>query len=58
LELKAQKVQWGKKGRRDFFCLFSRKGFTPNMIKRAKEGGVILFKENMPVNPVCKDGSF
>jgi len=50
LKLKAQKVQWGKKGRKDFFCLFSRKGVTPNMIKRAKEEGVILFKGNVPVN--------
>jgi len=52
LKSKTQKVQWGKKGRRDFLCLFSRKGFTPNMIKRAKEEGVILFRGNMPVNPV------
>lgn len=52
LQLKAQKVLWGKKGRRDFFCLFSRKGFTPNMIKRAGKEGIILFKGNMLVNPV------
>ncbi len=32
LKLKAQKVQWGKKGRRDLFCLFRRKGFIPNTI--------------------------
>ena len=50
LKLKAQKVLWGKKGRKDFFCLFSRKGFTPNMVKRAEEKGVILFKGNVPVN--------
>jgi hypothetical protein len=50
LKLKAQKVQWGKKGRKDFFCLFSRKGFTPNMVKRAEEKGVILFKGNIPIN--------
>ena len=50
LKLKIQKVQWGKKGRKDFFCLFSRKGFTPNMIKRSEEEGVILFKGNVPVN--------
>jgi AAA+ ATPase superfamily predicted ATPase len=50
LKLKAQKVLWGKKRRRDFFCLFSRKGFTRNMIKRAEEEGVILFKGIIPVN--------
>ncbi len=50
LKLKAQKVPWGKKERKDFFCLFSRKGFTPNMIKSAKKEGIILFKGNMSVN--------
>jgi hypothetical protein len=33
LKLKVKEVQWGKKGRRDFFCLFSRKGVTLNVIK-------------------------
>lgn len=50
LKLKAQKVPWGKKERKDFFCLFSRKGFTPNMIKSAKKEDIILFKGNISVN--------
>jgi AAA+ ATPase superfamily predicted ATPase len=49
LKSKAQKLQWGKKGRKDFFCLFSKKGFTEAMIKRAKEENVLLFKENVPL---------
>lgn len=46
LKSKSQKLQWGKKGRKDFFCLFSKKGFTEAMIKRAKEENILLFKEN------------
>jgi hypothetical protein len=49
LKTKAKKLQWGKKGRKDFFCLFSKKGFTEAMIKRAKEEKVLLFKEDVPL---------
>jgi hypothetical protein len=34
-------LHWGKKGRREFFCLFSKKGFTEAMIKVAKKEGVV-----------------
>lgn len=47
LKLKIQKVEWGKKGRKNFFCLFSKKGFTEAMLKMAKKEGVVLFKEDM-----------
>lgn len=47
LKLKTQKVKWGKKGRKEFFCLFSKKGFTDAMVKVAKKDGVSLFKEDM-----------
>lgn len=46
LRRKAQKVRWGEKGRKEFFCLFSKKGFTGAMLRRAKEEGVLLFKED------------
>ena len=46
LKLKAQKVEWGRDGRREFFCLFSKKGFTEAMIKRAKAEKVALFKKD------------
>ena len=49
LRSKAKMVEWGKEGRREFFCLFSRKGFTEAMIKVAKKEGVVLFKEDMPL---------
>lgn len=46
LRQKARKVQWGKEDRKEIFCLFSKKGFTSAMTKRAKEDGVLLFKED------------
>ncbi len=44
LKEKSRKVAWGKKNRREFFCLFSRKGFTDAMLRTASKEGVILFK--------------
>ena len=46
LKRKAQKVAWGGKNRKEFFCLFSKKGFTDSMIKAAKKEGIFLFKED------------
>lgn len=46
LKSKAQRVQWGNEGRKEFFCLFSRSGFTPQMLKRAKVEGIFLFRGN------------
>jgi hypothetical protein len=39
-------VRWGEEGRKEFFCLFSKKGFTGAMLRRAREEGVLLFKED------------
>ncbi len=49
LKTKASKLQWGKEGRKEFYCLFSKKGFTKTMLKKAEEGGVMLFKEDKPI---------
>lgn len=46
LREKAGKVKWGTANRKEFYCLFSRNGFTDAMRRRAKENGVILFKED------------
>jgi len=43
LKTKSTNVPWGSKVRRDFFCLFSKKGFTESMLKTAKKERVILF---------------
>ncbi len=49
LKKKAERIPWGSKKRKEYFCLFSKKGFTEAMVKRAKEEGVRLFKENQPI---------
>ena len=49
LKARSKKVQWGNESRKEFFCLFSKKGFTENMMKVAKGDGVKLFKEDKPV---------
>jgi len=49
LKLKSKKLQWGKRERKELFCLFSKKGYTDAMIKKAKEEKVVLFKENIPL---------
>ena len=46
LKAKAQKVNWGKKGRKEYFALFSRSGFTPDMKKMAKQESVFLFEKD------------
>ncbi|MCD6569343.1 MAG: hypothetical protein J7L53_01410 [Deltaproteobacteria bacterium] len=46
LKQKAGKVKWGSKARKEFFCLFSKKGFTDAMLKKAEDEGVLLFREN------------
>lgn len=43
LKRKAVKVVWDKPGRKEKFCLFSKSGFTQEMIKMAKEEKVSLF---------------
>lgn len=42
LKQKAMKVAWGGKSRKEFFCLFSKKGFTEAMIKMAQKEGIVL----------------
>jgi AAA+ ATPase superfamily predicted ATPase len=47
---KSRKVIWGKKGRKEYFCLFSRKGFTEAMLKKARAEGIGLFTgEALPI---------
>lgn len=46
LKRKSQKVNWSKEKRREHYCLFSRSGYTPEMLKSAKEEKVILFHKD------------
>ena len=44
LKRKAEKVVWGSKDRKETFCLVSRSGFTPSLMKKAKEEGLVLIR--------------
>lgn len=47
LKKKSIFVQWGKGKRKEYFILFSKSGFTPNMLNLAKEeSNVILIDKN------------
>lgn len=46
LKKKAEKVEWGKKNRCEHFCLFSKSGFTRDMIELAKKEKAYLFHKD------------
>lgn len=51
LREKSSKVVWGKPGRKEYFCLFSKNGFTDAMRKKARGEGITLFRGNVPSTP-------
>jgi len=46
LKEKAGTVTWGKKGRKEYFALFSKSGFTPDMLALAKKENILLFQKD------------
>ena len=46
LKRKAKFVHWGTGHRKEYYCLFNKSGFTPKMIKLAKDEGIALVKED------------
>lgn len=46
LKRKSQKVEWGRKDRKEYFCLFSKSGFTSQMKSAAKKERVFLFEKD------------
>jgi len=46
LKRKFQRVKWGKKNRKEYFALFSKTGFTPDMKNLAKAEDVYLFHKD------------
>jgi AAA+ ATPase superfamily predicted ATPase len=44
LKEKAKNVVWGNKDRKEYYCLFSKAGFTDAMLEKAKQEKVYLFK--------------
>ena len=47
LKKKAEKVEWNKNDRKEYFILFSKSGFTEEMIKIAKNDGVFLVEKDV-----------
>lgn len=46
LRQKAAKVSWGKAGRREYFILVAKGGFSPELVKIAGKEGDFLIKED------------
>lgn len=46
LKRKSQEVIWGKENRREYYCLFSKSGYTPEMLKSARQEKVFLFHKD------------
>ena len=46
LKRKSQRVDWKKRERKEHFCLFSKSGFTDNMLSLAKKENVFLFHKD------------
>jgi len=44
---KAEKVRWGSTDRKELFCLVSRSGFTPSLMKKANEGLILMRKDGV-----------
>jgi len=47
LKRKSQNVVWGKNKQKKYFALFSKNGFTENMIKLARKEKIYLFKKDI-----------
>ena len=47
LKKKAERVEWNKKDRKEYYILFSKSGFTEEMIKTAKTDGVFLVEKDI-----------
>ena len=50
LRKKAEKVVWGSANRKEYFCLFSRVGFTDNLLVEAKKQQVVLYTEDSRIS--------
>jgi len=49
LKRKARLVEWKNRSRKEFYCLFSRSGFTEEMRKLAARESIILFHQDQLV---------
>lgn len=46
LKSKSKTVEWGSKGRKEYFALVAKGGFTDGLVEQAKKEGVILILED------------
>ena len=46
LKEKASRVQWGAPGRKEYYCLFSKSGFTPALLNLAGKEKISLFHQD------------
>ena len=46
LKQKSQKVEWGSKGRKEYFALAAKGGFSEELTEEAQREGVLLIKED------------
>ncbi|MDO8676478.1 MAG: ATP-binding protein [Candidatus Azambacteria bacterium] len=56
LKKKAAKVEWNKNDRKEYYILFSKSGFTEEMIKIAKDDGVFLVEKDVLVAKGASQG--
>ncbi len=58
LKNKATQVVWGRKDRKEYFALFSKSGFSPEMKKTAKKENIYLFHKNSLIIPYLRVSEF
>jgi len=46
LKRKVELVEWGRGKRKEYYCLFSKSGFTETMKKLAREENILLFEKD------------
>ena len=46
LKQKAQRVKWGKRGRKEYFALAAKGGFTKKLTDQARKEGIVLIKKD------------
>ncbi|OGL88314.1 ATPase [Candidatus Uhrbacteria bacterium RIFCSPLOWO2_02_FULL_51_9] len=56
LKKKAAKVEWNKDNRKEYYILFSKSGFTEEMIKIAKNDGVVLVEKDVLIAKGASQG--
>ena len=48
LKSKAKTVDWGSKGRKEYFALVAKGGFTDRLLEQAKkEGTILIYKDKI-----------